>query len=223
MINLILIEDDPMVLSVNEGFVKAIDGFTVVEKSFSAQEGLTLVEKLCPDLLLLDVYLPDGNGLEVLQEIRRRDLPTDVIMITAAHDVDTIQQVLRYGAVDYIIKPFKFERLKKALEDYKNMKYQFNFSTKMAQEDLDRLRNQRPLNQEPLPKGLNEFTLKQVYLFLTKAKQWVSAEEVGEGIGLSRVTARRYLEHLTKEGQIQFEIQYGSIGRPIHKYCLLPK
>lgn len=220
MIDLILIEDDPMVLSVNEGFVKAIEGFRVVGKSSSASEGLRLVEEYRPHLVLLDFYLPDRSGLDVLQEIRQRNLATDVIMITAAHDVVTIQQVFRFGAVDYIIKPFKFERFKKSLETYQSMKNQLANQSSMAQEELDRLRNRRSIAVEPLPKGLNEFTLKQVYLYLMKAQGSLSAEEVAEGIGLSRVTARRYLEHLVKEGGVHFEIQYGAVGRPIHKYRL---
>ncbi|NLL18682.1 MAG: response regulator [Clostridia bacterium] len=219
MIGIVIVEDDPMVLEVNKQYIEAVGGFKILATADHAAEGLELVRRFRPQLLLLDIFLPDQKGIEVLQEMRRLDLPTDVILVTAARDVETIQQGFRYGIVDYIVKPFRFERIKSSLESYRDMYYQLQRKEALNQAEIDDMGlGKVKIVEETLPKGLTETTLKQVMLFLLKGKQSYSAEEVASEVGLSRVTARRYLEYLEKTGKAELELQYGSVGRPVNRY-----
>lgn len=218
-IDVVIVEDDPMVVEVNRGFVEAVSGFRVAGVARTGREAVDMVMRLKPDLVLLDIYLPDMEGVAVLQEMRHLDLPTDVIVVTAAQDPRTVQNVFRYGAIDYVIKPFKFLRLKAALNSYEILHNRFRRQTRMTQAEVDNLAKSRgqQFNDE-LPKSLNELTQKQIYLYLLKEGKALSAEEVAEGIGLARVTARRYLDYFEKTGKVVLEVQYGSIGRPVNRY-----
>lgn len=217
--DVVIVEDDPMVVEVNRGFVEAVPGFRVAGVARTGREAVDMVKELKPDLVLLDIYLPDMDGVTALQEIRRLELPTDVIVVTAAQDARTVQNVFRYGAVDYVIKPFKFLRLKEALSSYETLRNRFKSQARMNQAEVDSLGKSRGRQfEEDIPKRLNEITLKQIYLYLLKEGRALSAEEVAEGIGLARVTARRYLDYLEKTGKVMLGMQYGSIGRPINRY-----
>lgn len=225
LIDLILVEDDPMVMEVNEGFIKRIGGFRICGKARTGKKALEIIRDLRPRLVILDIYLPDLNGIQILKEIRQLGIPTDIILITAAQDVATVQAGLRFGVVDYIIKPFKYERINTALTNYYAYAKQLQNRWEINQEDLDRLIKISPhqdtlayRNREELPKGLREITLQQVYNFLKESPIGLSAEEVAEGVGLARVTARRYLEYLEKINRVLLETQYGTVGRPINKY-----
>lgn len=257
----IIIEDDPMVTEVNRSYVEAAGNFQVVATSRTGQEGVELVATLSPDLVILDVYLPDQTGVETLKQIRRLDLDTDVIMVTAAQDAQTIQDALRHGAVDYIIKPFKFERIQQTLQTYAHMRAHLYGSGALSQEQLDRLNMglgaspgiaagstpgttpggspgttpdatqgreapardagaPLPSTKSSLPKGLTDWTLRQVLLYLVTQNQPLSAGEVADGIGLARVTVRRYLDYLVQEGRLRVEQHYGPVGRPLYRYTL---
>lgn len=219
----VLVDDDPMVLQVNRQYVAAVPGFAVVGTARTGAEAVAAVARLRPDLVLLDIYLPDMDGIAALKEIRRLELPTDVILISAAQDAHTIREALRYGAVDYIIKPFRQERLAAALVAYRQMWLALRRGAPLSQEQVDRMlrAGQGAAGGEGLPKGLQEFTLRQVTLALARAGRPLTAAEVGEAAGLSRVTARRYLEYLAQLGKVEVEVQYGGVGRPQHVYRLL--
>jgi two-component system response regulator DctR len=237
----VIIEDDPMVTEVNRTYVEASGPFRVVGAARSGKEGVLITDELRPDLVILDVYLPDLDGVQVLKELRRRELPVDVIMVTAAQDAETVQDVLRSGAVDYIIKPFKFERIKSTLQAYARMHEDLSHATTVSQEQLDRLApglgaappaaagptatvpvapaaGAQAEPQEELPKGLTEWTLRQVLLYLINQERPLSASEVADGIGLARVTVRRYLEYLVERRQLRVEQHYGGVGRPMYRY-----
>lgn len=222
-LKVLLIEDDPMVQEINKAFIEKVKGFKVIWCASNGTEGMEQIRKLKPNLVVLDIYMPGLNGMKTLQRIRKEEIQVDVIVITAANDLDTIRSMLQYGAIDYIIKPFNFERIKKALDKYKDFHATISPSGSVTQKDLDNLfysEKREVMNTPELPKGLNELTLKQIEAFLkiqTKAK---SAEEVAEGVGIARVTARRYLDYLVKNGSIQMDIQYGTIGRPVNRYLL---
>ncbi len=137
-----------------------------------------------------------------------------------------MENAFRYGAVDYIVKPFKFQRLKLALENYAGMRGRLNNMHSLSQDQIDKLKIGRQAlpgesSAEEMPKGLNDLTMKQVLLYMIKNQQAMSAEEVAEGLGLARVTARRYLEFLDATGKVAVDLQYGSVGRPLKKYKLL--
>lgn len=229
MFKVLLVEDDPMVLEVNKQFVERVPGFEIIGTASNGTEGAERVRELQPHLVILDIYMPGQSGVELLQQIRNEQLDVDAMIITAANDIPTIQRMLHQGAVDYIMKPFKFERVKEALENYRMMKQRLNKDVKMSQADLDqllRVKHQMPSTGMPLatrvdmelPKGLQELTMKQVMLFLIQKKKPMSAEEVAEGVGLARVTARRYLEYLEKSKRVKLDLEYGGIGRPVNRY-----
>lgn len=220
-IRTVIVEDDPMVMQVNRQYIEEIGGFEIVGTAETGHEALSVIRKQRPHLVILDVYLPDLDGVQTLKELRTSNLPTDVVLVTAARDVETIQNAFRYGAIDYIIKPFKFARLKSALESYKLLHSKLHRKTSLDQEEIDDLTMNKTRLQETLPKGLNEVTLRQVLLFMLKSDTLLSAEEVADGVGLARVTARRYLDYLEKAGKLMLEVQYGSVGRPINRYRVI--
>jgi len=223
-VNVVIVDDDPMVVEINKGFVTAVPGFEVVGTASSGKETLEIIKEKKPSLTLMDIHLPDIDGVQLLQKFRELSLPVDVIAITAANDVETVQKVFRYGAIDYIIKPFKFTRLKTALNYYYNLHNLFSQNTKLSQSTIDRLNPKLVMQaetteeKEEVPKGINEITLRQIYQYLKEKNTPLSAEEVATGVGLARVTARRYLDFLEKSNRVILELQYGSVGRPINRY-----
>lgn len=221
-IHVLIVDDDPMILKVNRGYVEQVQGFRVIGTARSGDVALAAVSRLKPDLVLLDVYMPDQDGLTFLREMRARSIPSDVIMVSAAHDAQTIQEALRHGAHDYVIKPFSFERLQAALESYRGMKGRLASGAQLSQAEFDRLRR-APIFAagDETPKGLNDWTLRQVVNFLGENQEPPTSGDVASRLGISRVTARRYLEHLARLGKVQVELQYGAPGRPVNRYILV--
>jgi two-component system, CitB family, response regulator DctR len=220
-LQLILVEDDPMVREVHRQFIGKIDGFNIVGIATNGQEGLQLIKSCKPDLAIIDIFMPHINGIEMLRELRSDGIPIDIIAITAASDMETIHKILQQGAVDYIIKPFTFDRIKKSLENYKAYRLTLKDKKDILQHELDQLLFKSSIEEkelELLPKGLNANTLIKITEFISNEKNPVSAEEVAEKIGIARVTARRYLDYLEKEGKVKIHIQYGGVGRPVNRY-----
>ncbi|QST00998.1 response regulator [Pontibacillus sp. ALD_SL1] len=223
-LQVLLLEDDPMVQEVNKQFINSVDGFHVMDMVSNGVEGKEKIKEQMPDLVILDVYMPGEDGLEVLRYIRQEGLSVDIIAVTAATDKQTIRTILQHGAVDYIIKPFKFERMKHALEQYKKHRRQLEGSDPLAQHHVDQLLYQSSSHNEgldtrhDLPKGLNQQTLTQVQKLMEQEQEPKSAEEVAVEVGIARVTARRYLEYLKEVGKIDLSVQYGSVGRPMNRY-----
>ncbi|ASV66563.1 response regulator [Cytobacillus sp. FSL W7-1323] len=221
-IQVLLIEDDPMVQEVNKGFISKVKGFHVKAIANNGEEGIRLAKDFSPDLILLDVFMPKKDGLKVMYELRKQKLNAEVIVISAAKDKDTIKMMLQNGAIDYIMKPFKFDRMKQALEKFRQYRESLKNEGTMSQEQLDQLLYAEQVTkvEVDLPKGLNEFTLKEVINYLTVQQQPQAAGEVASGIGIARVTARRYLDYLEKKGVIVLDIQYGGVGRPVNRYMI---
>lgn len=223
MINVLLIEDDLMVQEVNKEFINKVEGFQVIGIAGNGKEGMKLIRQLSPDLIVIDLYMPLMGGLDTLHLLRQENLQVDVIVITAASDIKTVRQVMKHGAFDYIMKPFKFERMKQALEHYQSVQSRLSEKGRISQEELDSLLFQKTGGTdeaEQLPKGLNAVTLQKIILYLRETNKPLSAEEVAEGVGAARVTVRRYLDYLEKSGRVKIDIQYGVIGRPINRYAL---
>lgn len=221
MIKVVLIEDDLMVQEVNRQFIDKVTGFKVVGSASNGLEGMEMIRDLVPDLVLVDVYMPHQDGLKTLKQIRTENHKVDVIAITAASDMATVRAFIQQGAFDYVMKPFKFERIEKALENYRCFHGKINEKKSISQQEFDEIFSQK--DPEPfgdIPKGLNALTLSKITAFLSESPSASSAEEVAEGIGIARVTARRYLDFLEKSGKVKIDIQYGGIGRPINKYLL---
>ncbi|OIK10558.1 two-component system response regulator [Bacillus sp. MUM 116] len=210
-----------MVREVHRQFIERIEGFTIIATASNGLEGIKLIKDSQPDLAIIDIYMPHVSGLEMVRELRSENVAIDVIAITAANDIETVHRVLQQGAVDYIMKPFTFERIKKSLVNYKVYRSKLNGKESMGQDELDQLlflKNKEEEGIESLPKGLNPNTLTKITTYLSQQKNPVSAEEVAEGIGIARVTARRYLDFLEKEGKVKIHVHYGGVGRPVNRY-----
>ncbi|RFU66302.1 response regulator [Peribacillus glennii] len=227
-IRVLLIEDDPMVQEVNRLFIEKVDGFKVIDVASNGQDGLQKIRDLSPDLVIMDIFMPILDGIETIHQIRKQQTDVDVIVISAANDQKTIRKMIQNGAFDYLIKPFKFERLKQTLEKYYEYGSQHSEDAFLSQSELDKIMFQKDRDhgsgkaedKETLPKGLNAATLSQIKELLNNQLTPLSAEEVADGIGIARVTARRYLDYLKGAGFLDLDIQYGGIGRPINKYIL---
>jgi response regulator of citrate/malate metabolism len=172
-----------------------------------------------PDLVLLDHYLPDETGLEVVQEMRRRGHQTDVIMVTAARDVSTVQAAMRQGALQYLVKPFAFAGLRVKLEAYAELRRTLDGGGEAEQAEVDRIFGALSASSEPqLPKGHSPTTAELVRRSLMNAGGPLSAQEIAERTGVSRQTAQRYLKLLERTGRATLTLKYGDAGRPEHRY-----
>ena len=227
-INVLLIEDDPMVREVNRQFIEKVAGFEVIGQASNGVEGIEQTCSLQPDLVFMDIFMPEQDGLTSLRKIRELKIPVDVITVTAANDMETVKQVLHLGVFDYIMKPFSFERVQGTLENYKRFKQQMQTEREFTQGELDQLfhyhneQEKRELaneekSEKTLPKGFNRATLEKVVHYL-QSVDGASAEDVASGVGIARVTARRYLDYLEKQQEITMDVHYGGIGRPINYY-----
>jgi response regulator of citrate/malate metabolism len=218
----LVVDDDFMVARVHRGYIERVPGFEVVGVAHSGAEALAAVDRLRPDLVVLDIYLPDRSGLDVLRELRQRQAGVDVIMVTAARDVASVRAAMQGGALHYIVKPFDFSRFREALEAYQRLVERGSGLTAVEQSDVDHLYAAMRATPTPmLPKGLNRPTLELVVRYLGQRPEAASAQEVAHGTGVSRGTARRYLEFLEAQGRTTMELRYGAAGRPEHRYRLV--
>lgn len=226
MIEVLLIEDDPMVRQVNTQFLQQIDGISIIGVASNGIEGMEQIHKLQPDLVLMDLFMPKQDGVETLRQIREAGLSIDVITVTAANDMKTIEKILQLGAYDYIMKPFTFERMKQTIDRYLQYKSVLKKHEEFNQNELDALIHPTRVQghyRDALPKGLNGATLDKIIKWIGEQDELVTAVEVASGVGMARVTARRYLDYLEKQNQVEIDIQYGGVGRPVNKYRLLKK
>jgi len=225
-IRVVIAEDDPQIAAIQQRFLERIEGFELVGIAHGLPEAEDLVELLQPELLLLDIQFPTGTGLDLLRTLRARNSATDVILITAAREVETLKEALRGGVFDYILKPLVFERLKEALQHYGLHLEKLRTMASLAQTDVDGLLPRTGAqaaatgDSEPkrLPKGVDGLTLDKIRAVFSAGGSALSAEEVGGQIGASRTTARRYLEYLVSTRELRAEVSYGSVGRPERRY-----
>jgi response regulator of citrate/malate metabolism len=213
----LVVDDDFMVAKIHAAFVARTPGFEVVRVVHTGAEALRAVHELHPDLVLLDIYLPDRNGVEVLERLRAETSEVDVLVITAAREVDTVRRALRGGVVNYLIKPFEYEALRERLEHYAAAHHHLDGVTAAAQADVDRVFGTKTLST-PLPKGLSSETAELVRSVLREAAADLSASECASLAGLSRISARRYLEFFAETGRVSVRLRYGAAGRPERRY-----
>ncbi|GAA1753047.1 MULTISPECIES: response regulator [Streptomonospora] len=225
MIRVLVVDDDFMVAKVNRRLVERVPGFTVVGEARTGAEALRLAEELRPDLLLLDIYLPDISGIDVLRRLRGGGSPqVDALMITAAREAATVRQALHGGAVHYIIKPFDAAALRERLTRYQEARRALEGPGVPGQDDVDRVfggaaaaPSGAGASGPAMPKGLTPESARLVEGELRRAGE-ASASECAGLTGLSRVSARRYLEYFVQAGSAEVRLRYGTAGRPERRY-----
>lgn len=219
MWKVLVIEDDPMLADIHNKYIQSQKDFTCVGVIHDASQGVETILSQKPDLILLDVYMPQMNGLDFLVQLRENQLDVDVILITAAKGTEQVEAAYRLGVIDYLVKPFEFSRLDKALNSFKVKKSKLSMGKTVNQSDLDALfRSSTTASEIILPKGLHERTLERVRKAISQQSTSFSIDDIVSAMDISKVTLRRYLEHLEKTGFIEIEMLYGSRGRPSYVY-----
>jgi response regulator of citrate/malate metabolism len=222
VLKVVIIEDDPMVLELHRQYIGKMPEYKLVGCAQSGEEGQQQLQDLKPQLAIVDIYMPGINGLQLLKNIRGLGLNTDVILVTAAHDTESVQQGIQYGATDYIIKPFTYQRLRKSLLNYLRYYDKLHSSNRFSQKEVDMLKaggtKEEEVYNNDLPKGLQQSTLDLILNALKDKDGYFSILEVSDGLGISRVTVRRYVNYLKEIGWLQEMLSYGPVGRPSQKF-----
>ncbi|MFE9925134.1 response regulator [Streptomyces sp. NPDC005774] len=223
-IDVLVVDDDFMVARVHRAFVERVEGFRVVGVAGTGEQAVTAVDGLRPDLVLLDLYLPDLFGLDVIPRLRSAGHDCDVMVISAAREAGTVRGAVRQGVVDYLLKPFDSEDLRARLERYAVRRGRLLGAVVRGQADVDRVLAgaTAPVATAPaLPKGMSVETAELVERVLREADGTLSATECAALTGVSRVSARRYLEHFHTVGRAEVSLRYGAAGRPERRYRFL--
>lgn len=228
MIKVMIIEDDPMVRDINAKFLKKIQGFTLSKAVGSLSEAYDYINKDKPDLILLDIYIPRENGLDFLKYLRKNEIYCDVILITADKSKKSVREAFMYGAVDYLIKPFTFQRFEEAMKGYRERYEKLKSTELIEQSTIDEFINNVAQEEEEkeysdsiedLDKGLNRFTYSKIWNYInTIGDKYFTADEIAGDLGMARITLRRYLECMSKENKLSIKLEYGKVGRPKHMY-----
>jgi two-component system CitB family response regulator len=214
MIRTLIVDDDFRVAGVHAAFVTEVPGFAVAGIAHTAAEARARVRELSPDLVLLDVYLPDEPGLSVLP-----DLQTDTIVLSAATDTRSIGAAIRAGALNYLIKPFTTRQLSERLTSYARYRGQLANDRPLTQDDVDRAyRALHDQDRAAAPKGQSSATSRLVSEQLRNSPVPLSAAEIAGELGMARATAQRYLTALAESGAVEMRLRYGATGRPEHEY-----
>jgi len=220
-IRVLVVDDDFRVARLHADFVNRVPGFTVVATALTAAAALEIVRSRPPDLVLLDLYLPDMDGLDLLTLCREGKGPhPDVIAVTAARDIASVRTAMQRGVAHYLVKPFSAQALADRLEAYRILWSQTRAKRDIRQSEVDRLFGlMRGSGTSPgLPKGCSEATMALVRaVFAERETNW-SASEIAERVGISRTTAQRYLAHLVSTGALRLYLRYGAAGRPENRY-----
>lgn len=225
MIRTLVVDDDFRVAAIHAAYVARVEGFEVIARAHTAADAVQSVDSLRPDLMLLDLYLPDEHGLKLVGRLRDGHPPVDVIVITAAKDADSVRAAMQGGALHYLLKPFSFPVLRDKLLSYAAMRARLGALREADQRNVDRVFGAlRAPDQLSAAKGRSVHTLEAVEQLLSEAAGpdadpgGLSAAEVAERTGMSRATAQRYLSHLHELGRVDIKLRYGSGGRPEHGY-----
>ncbi|MDQ2758609.1 MAG: response regulator [Actinomycetota bacterium] len=212
-------EDEPIAAAAHTAYVRRVPGFTVVGVVHTGRDALRTIATETVDLVLLDMHLPDGHGLDVVRAMRARGHLADVVAVTSARDLEVVRSAVSLGVVQYLLKPFVFATLRERLEGYRDFRERTGGQEQVAtQGEVDRvMAGVRHAASNPLPKGLAEDVWGRV-LETLRERGAASAAEVAETVGVARVTARRYLEHLAESGLATRHSRHSGNGRPEVEY-----
>lgn len=212
-IRVLVVEDDPVAADAHVMYVGRVPGFTAVGTAHTGAEARRLLDRTPVDLLLMDLHLPDVHGLKLARSLRAAGYHADVIAVTSARDLAVVREGVSLGVVQYVLKPFTFATLRDRLVRYAEFRGAAGEAS--GQEEVDRaLATLRAPGPAALPKGLSAPTLERVTGVLREQEEGLTAAGVAEAVGISRITARRYLEHLVEAGRAGRSPLYGQVGRP---------
>ncbi|MGF9768225.1 response regulator [Bacillus albus] len=222
MIKVLIVEDDPMVAMLNTHYLEQVGGFELVQAVNSVKSAIEVLEESRIDLVLLDIFMPEETGFELLMYIRNQEKEIDIMMISAVHDMGSIKKALQYGVVDYLIKPFTLERFKEALTIYREKLIFMKEQQKISQSELDSLILQKEKREstvtKELPKGLTKQTLQLIWQKIESLNgRAFTTDEMSQLVGISRVSIRKYVMFLTDIGVLENEMMYQHVGRPVSK------
>ncbi|MDK0956512.1 response regulator [Clostridium perfringens] len=217
---ILIVEDDPMVALINKRFLENMGFKDILGPVQTEEEIIQILDKENIDLILLDVYLPKKNGIDILKSLRYKKYLTDVIMITAANSVEEVKRAFAYGVTDYLVKPFEFERFEEAINKYKQKNNLLNKREALSQQDIDVISKSLEEKIE-LPKGLNQKTLDRIMEFLkeNQGKVW-TLREIAYELKISNVTIKKYMDYLEDVKKVNVTLTSGNVGRPEYKYTL---
>ncbi|MCD9022078.1 response regulator [Cohnella silvisoli] len=225
MIQVLIIEDDLRIAQINRRFVEKVEGYEVVGIATDEQQARDHLEIFKPHLVLLDLYFPDMKGLDLLRDIQKNDPLTDVIIITAAKEIDAVREAIRGGVYDFMIKPVVFDRFETKLKSYQKYRQKMrqleDANKQVDQEEVDQLlwgTNEKGYKDSYLPKGIDKLTMEKIASVIHRSAEELTAEELGKRVGVSRSTSRRYLEYFVAKGELIADISYGTVGRPERVY-----
>ena len=220
MYKVLIVEDDPMVAMINEQYIKRNKNFEIVGNCSDGLSALEFLENNTVDLLILDVFMPKMDGFETLRQIRNKQITVEAIMVTAANDRDSLEEALHLGIVDYLVKPFTFDRFQMALEKYIAQNNALKDIETLNQTSIDHIiDNTRKKSEDLFPKGIQERTLIIIMEYLNSNKgQWFTGDDIAAKVGLTGVTVRRYMNYLAESGRVVGEMNYETGGRPCMRY-----
>lgn len=213
----VIVEDEPIIAKLNKAYTEKDPRFQVVRVFEEGRSALRYLSETPADLMILDVYMPLLNGVELLRELRGRGIETDAIMVTAAHETHTLETLLKLGVTDYLVKPFSLSRFQQALETFCQRRLALDHPTQVTQSQIDRLLfTSTPFSDEnPVPKGLQSKTLAMLRDCLKNAgPQGASSDTLSLQAGLSTVTIRRYMNYMLAQGLADSRVNYDTGGRP---------
>ena len=220
MYKVLIVEDDPMVAMINEQYIRRNKNFEIVGKCSDGLSVLDFLEKNAVDLLILDVFMPKMDGFETLRQIRNKQITVDAIMVTAANERGALEEALHLGIVDYLVKPFTFDRFQMALEKYIAQNNALRDIDTLNQKSIDHIiDNSRKKREGLFPKGIQEKTLELIMEYLkSNTNCWFTGDEIAETVNLTGVTVRRYMNYLAEAGKVISEMKYETGGRPCMRY-----
>lgn len=218
MIKVLVVEDDPMVAELNKGYLKMIDGFVLTGVINNGIDALTFMENNEIMLLLLDVFMPGLDGLNLLKEVRARFPSVDVIMVTAARGGEDIQTALRLGAIDYVVKPFVFERFQSALISYRERTKLLTNEAELSQAVIDGRIFAKEIRRHKVPKGIEQETLLRIQEIVRQQLKPFDVQALVPVVKLSRISLKKYLDYMVETGELYSELAYRGQGRPVTLY-----
>lgn len=227
MIDVLIVEDDPMVAMLNKEFCERMEGLKVIGHAESTADAWSIIDQQEPDLILLDIYLPGQTGLEFAESLKKKGIFIPILFISAADDIESVQQAVYFGATDYLIKPFTFERFQASLK--KIIKFdqalskgkvtnqktldQYFCNEQIIQTEMDsnKLSNRSSIE---FPKGISKITMKKVVKQILITKEWFTTENIATEIGISRISTKKYIQYLVDLQILDEEMDYNTVGRP---------